>query len=333
MDHKLGEGALTGAAVDLLAVGLTSENWKASEALVELDSALGGKLISTLEAEGFDAKAGTSRVVHTLGAVAPARIFVFGLGASAEVEAQGYRDFGFAAAAATIKAKGKRLGILATSEQASQVALGVEGGAYRFTRHKSEAEPSTLTECVWCNAGAHAKSAVDEAHALAAAVARARDLVNEPAGHCDPNTLLAQAQELAQLHGLELRVLEREELEAEGYGCLLGVGRDHTAEGVAQEGAHGPAVGAAADLFVIEEHDDLGRGRRPARRHGDPGARAGGSGWSGGAGGDRSRARDDRAASFYATALAIDPGVVRLYDGLTTELFIAIDPAAEEASP
>ena len=225
MDHKLGEGALTGAAVDLLAVGLTSENWKASEALVELDSALGGKLISTLEAEGFDAKAGTSRVVHTLGAVAPARIFVFGLGASAEVEAQGYRDFGFAAAAATIKAKGKRLGILATSEQASQVALGVEGGAYRFTRHKSEAEPSTLTECVWCNAGAHAKSAVDEAHALAAAVARARDLVNEPAGHCDPNTLLAQAQELAQLHGLELRVLEREELEAEGYGCLLGVGR------------------------------------------------------------------------------------------------------------
>ncbi len=40
-----------------------------------------------------------------------------------------------------------------------------------------------------------------------------------------------------------------------------------------------------------------------------------------------------RAASLYQAALSIDPGVVRLYDGLTPEMFIAIDPAAEEASP
>ena len=59
--------------------------------------------------------------------------------------------------------------------------------------------------------------------AVAAGVARTRDLVNEPPGICNPDLILEHAQEIAKLHGLDIKVRNREQLQAAGYGCLVGV--------------------------------------------------------------------------------------------------------------
>ena len=58
---------------------------------------------------------------------------------------------------------------------------------------------------------------------LAAAVALARDLVNEPAIAKPPAELASVAERIAAEQGLDIRVYEEEEIEAERFGGLLGV--------------------------------------------------------------------------------------------------------------
>ena len=48
-------------------------------------------------------------------------------------------------------------------------------------------------------------------------------MVNEPANHMTPTDMAAGATGLAQAHGLELTVLEREQMQEMGMGALLGV--------------------------------------------------------------------------------------------------------------
>ena len=51
----------------------------------------------------------------------------------------------------------------------------------------------------------------------------ARDLINEPANYMTPSDLAKVAEKLAKTHGLGLTVLNREQIEKEGMGALLGV--------------------------------------------------------------------------------------------------------------
>ena len=51
-----------------------------------------------------------------------------------------------------------------------------------------------------------------------------RDLVNTPAGNLFPMDLAAKAQEMAKESGLEVEILENEELRAGGFGGIVGVG-------------------------------------------------------------------------------------------------------------
>jgi leucyl aminopeptidase len=59
--------------------------------------------------------------------------------------------------------------------------------------------------------------------AIAAGVRLAKDLGNLPGNICTPSYLAEQAQELAQSYGLQIEVLEREDMQKLGMGSLLGV--------------------------------------------------------------------------------------------------------------
>jgi len=52
-----------------------------------------------------------------------------------------------------------------------------------------------------------------------------RDLANEPGAYMTPTNMAERAQEIATQFGLEIDVLEREEMEREGMGSLLSVAR------------------------------------------------------------------------------------------------------------
>jgi leucyl aminopeptidase len=73
-------------------------------------------------------------------------------------------------------------------------------------------------------AGAAAVAAVDEARAVAEAVALARDLTNMPSARKTPAWLASEAVRVAAASGLSVRIWEPGELAAAGFGGLLAVG-------------------------------------------------------------------------------------------------------------
>jgi leucyl aminopeptidase len=110
------------------------------------------------------------------------------------------------------------------ADRAQAFAEGVMLGAYRFTLASSvssDGEPAGVQLLV---AGEDGTRAVERAAIVARAVSLARDLANMPSALKSPEWLAAEAVRVAAASGLSVRVAEPEELAAEGFGGLLGVG-------------------------------------------------------------------------------------------------------------
>jgi leucyl aminopeptidase len=115
------------------------------------------------------------------------------------------------------------------AESAAQVAVeGIMGASYRFTAYRSTDRPPALTSVALrvgdSEVGA-AELGADRGAAIAEAVSLTRDLVNTPAGDMTPSRLAEVAREVALRSGLELSVLEEDEIRSERLGGLLGVAR------------------------------------------------------------------------------------------------------------
>jgi leucyl aminopeptidase len=114
---------------------------------------------------------------------------------------------------------------------AQAVAEGASLAAYRFGRYKSDPKACRLESIAVVHpaGGAGAGPAgevgrgLDRGARVAAAVALARDLVNEPAGAMTPRRLAERAAEVAEAEGLTLTVLDERQIVAEGLGGLAGV--------------------------------------------------------------------------------------------------------------
>src|SRR5262249_19003397 len=73
-------------------------------------------------------------------------------------------------------------------------------------------------------------AATRRAAIIAGAVARARDLVNEPAGELTPRRLAAEAEKLAKERGLEIEILGPAEGKKLGRGMFLAVAQGSVEE-------------------------------------------------------------------------------------------------------
>jgi len=98
---------------------------------------------------------------------------------------------------------------------AGDAVLGWGLGGYRYTRFKAARRaPASLL----------APAGTEGAQAIAAAICRARDLINAPANHLGPAELTEAVGEVATLHGAKFRVIEGEEL-AQGFPAIHAVGQ------------------------------------------------------------------------------------------------------------
>lgn len=111
----------------------------------------------------------------------------------------------------------------ACSGGAGASAMGMVLGAYSFDKHKSESKPSKTETLLFVDGSSDDAVGARDALIIAEAVIMARDLVNEPAMYKSPETLAQVAAEMAAEHGLEIRVLDEAEIEAERLGGLRGV--------------------------------------------------------------------------------------------------------------
>jgi len=181
-----------------------------------------------LAERGFEGKLGQTCALpgrdHTVIAV--------GLGEANEVTLDGLRR----AAAALVKAAwhDKRVATtlldaaprgLEKGRAAQAIAEGAALASYRFSVYKREAKPCRVESVTVIGRGAAAKRGVARGERIAAAVALARDLVNEPAGAMTPRRLAHVAGEIAEREGLTLTVLDEVEIANMGLGGLQGVAR------------------------------------------------------------------------------------------------------------
>ena len=174
-----------------------------------------------------DAKGTAGEVTRVL--VDGILVLAFGLGDASEIDDEAVRR-GAGAAARTLN--GVERAAVSTEFGVAPMVQGVLLGSYVYTGLKSRAEvfddentdeqtPQTTEVTVVGADEAEYNAAV----VVAESVNLARDLVNTPANFLYPETYATVMGEVAQTAGLDIEVLDETQLEQQGFGGILAVGR------------------------------------------------------------------------------------------------------------
>ncbi|MDD9371491.1 MAG: leucyl aminopeptidase [Acidimicrobiales bacterium] len=188
-----------------------------------------------LRAQGFEGKPGQSCVVPGVDGQV---VVALGLGAAADATVTTYRRAAAALARAAQRQTHLAIDVLDTVPEAldrtavaQAIAEGVLLGAYRYTALKSDPERSHIESLtVVGKGGKRILAALDRGRAVGEAVRVARDLVNQPGGTLTPTAFAARAEELADLKGFDIEVLDRAAIAELELGGLLGVNRGSAEE-------------------------------------------------------------------------------------------------------
>ncbi|MEO1283011.1 MAG: M17 family peptidase N-terminal domain-containing protein, partial [Pseudomonadota bacterium] len=207
-----------------------------------LDEASDGTLVSSATAADFKGKAKTFLDVLAPRSVSEKRVILCGIGANKDAAENDWVNLGGTIMSQLLSKKTTTASLVleapheaadVTTEFVAGTALGAQLRHYKFGKYKTkekdkdnddgEAKTDGVTKLVvhCADPDAATKAFVDR-RAIANGVHLARDLVNEPANTLGPVELADQAKALEEF-GLNVDILEPEELEKLGMGALLGV--------------------------------------------------------------------------------------------------------------
>jgi len=223
---------------EALIVSLFEDDQRPTGALKAVDAALGGALSTLIEQGEIKGKLGEAHVLHTLGRIAPQRVIVCGLGKQPDFTLDRARIVAANAARALRKLNVERASTVLHGTDAGvdaplaarALAEGTLLGLYTFDKYRKEPEArKELRELSIVGAEAespaHLEQAVGVGEVCADAASFCRDLVNEPANNMTPSALAERARDFAQELGLEIQVLERDDMERLAMGGLLAVSK------------------------------------------------------------------------------------------------------------
>jgi leucyl aminopeptidase len=233
-------GEIAGIGADAIVVGLAEGNDTLVGEMAAVDAALDGaigQLISQGETKG---KLGENTLIHSLGKLPAARVLVAGLGKEADLTEDKIRGI-IAGSGRLLRGKGAKsiaiaplgVGLAGISDAAAGQALaeGARLGLYRFLRHKKgdgdddNGDIESIKIVTTAGRQAALAAGVRLGDIMAKAAILARDMGNEPANFMTPTDMVREATEIATAQGLEIEVLERDDMEKLGMGALLGVAR------------------------------------------------------------------------------------------------------------
>ena len=239
MEIKVIVGDITRAEVDAVIVNLFEEVERPSGATGAVDKALDGVITKLIEQGEIKGKLNEVGIIHSLGKI-PARIVaVVGLGKQSEFTLDKIRILAAESCRSLRKLNCRRIASIVHGagvggiepEVASQAV--VEGsllGLYSFRKHLTkEPEYRDIEEMIIVERDAAKVQVLErgcqKGRVIAEATNLARDLINEPANYMTPTDMAKVAEGLAKAYGLGLTVLDREQMEKEGMGALLGVAK------------------------------------------------------------------------------------------------------------
>jgi leucyl aminopeptidase len=189
----------------------------------ELDAALSGRLSAVLSDLGASGDEGEVTRFASLGAVKAPVIAAVGIG---EVNGKGASDEVLRkAAGSAIRALAGRRRVALSLPAGAGVSAAVEGAALAaFSVKQPPPGKEPVSDIVLLGASGDG-APLDRASILAEAVALARELGNLPANLLPPSGLADRAVAEAATCGVETEVLDEEQLVAQGFGGITGVGQ------------------------------------------------------------------------------------------------------------
>ncbi|MDP6782600.1 MAG: leucyl aminopeptidase [Dehalococcoidia bacterium] len=237
MKIKVASGDIVHLPVDAVIINLFEGIRKPGGATAAIDSALGGAISRLIAEKEIRGRLREVTIIHTLGRISPQRVVVVGLGKQKDFNQERLRGVMGEACRALRKVgarqvasilHGRGAGGLQPEAAAQAIAEGCPMGLYTFHQHQAPSpdkrelrelqiivkEPREVTR---------ARRGVSRGLILAEAVALARDMGNQPANFMTPTLLAEEALKVAQQHGLEVEILEREKMQELGMGGMLGV--------------------------------------------------------------------------------------------------------------
>jgi len=206
--------------------------------LKELDKNLEGAISRVLKDKEFTGDKGQTLLLHCGKALSAQRLLLVGLGKPKKQKLETLRQAAGSALDLLREKKIHQFGLDLesfsfrgeTSEKQSQtVCEGLLLAEYQFNNYLTDkrSTPPVEAEVTLLTTGAvqerAARKGAGQAEKIIAGVSLARNLVNEPGNIKSPEFLAATARTLAREHGLKCTILERPELEKNGFGALLGV--------------------------------------------------------------------------------------------------------------
>jgi leucyl aminopeptidase len=229
---QLAQGVVADTVADALIVGVFAGQVADSDALLALEDALGGGLLSHLKASEFDGKLEQTLEVPTFGRVKSRRLLVVGLGAKGELDGARARSVLAAAVRAAQSSATKTLALALPQPLPPLRAVGeaIVLGAYKFSRYftgerKPKAELGKVTVLVAGKVTPEQKKHLETGVAVGRAVCIARDAVNEPPNELYPETLAQLAQRIAKENGFKVKVLDKKGILAAGMLLHYAVGQ------------------------------------------------------------------------------------------------------------
>ncbi|MCC3314811.1 leucyl aminopeptidase [Nocardia africana] len=223
-----------GPDTDVLVVGLLSTDDGPVIAAADvfdavLDAGTREQLLVSLLAVGAKGKAEELTRIPAPDGLGVTSVLAVGLGGQDALDAEQIRK---SAGVAARSLAGTATAV--TTLSGLDLGAAAEGfylGAYTFTAFKSDKSapkpaerPLQRVEFLVPTADS-GEEELFRAQAVAEAVATARDFVNTPPNALFPAEFAERAAELARAAGLEVEILDEKQLEAAGYGGIVGVGK------------------------------------------------------------------------------------------------------------
>jgi len=237
MEIKVIAGDITKIKADAIIVNFFEGMERLDGDIAVVDKALDGAISQLISQGEIKGKLNEITIVHSLDKLPTARVVVSSLGKQSELSPNKVRG----AVAETCRwLRQKGIGNIATTAQGAGINdIGLEDaaqvvtegallGLYSFRRHitRENDKPGEIKQLSIVGSD-EAKPRLEEGSSkgkvLAEATNLARDMVNEPANYMTPNHMAEMAMRLTKSHGLEVSVLEQEQMVESGMGALLGV--------------------------------------------------------------------------------------------------------------
>jgi leucyl aminopeptidase len=227
---------ITNVSVDAIVVNLF-EGIEVPGATGAVNKALGGIIIDLINKGEIKGKLNELTIIHTYGKISARIVAVAGLGKQDDFTVDKIRTIIAQACRRLRKLNCKRVatilhgvgvGNMDYKKVAPAIVEGCKLGLYRFSKYKTEAVDSEdIDEFFIVERDSSRLAEIEQScmkgMIMADATILARDMVNEPANFLTPNDIADKAGEIARQYGLELTVLDREEMKKEGMGGLIGV--------------------------------------------------------------------------------------------------------------